>query len=367
MGIPFFKIRDFAKQNDMAVLSSNYSLYGDLSHRLMMTLQVLFPQVEVYSIDEAFLHLQGGDNLQEKATKARETVYQWLGLPVSIGIGPTKTLAKLANKLAKDRKVGVFVLKEKDKIQNELSRYPIEDIWGVGRQIARSLRDQGLITALDLQQLDPRSARQQYTVIGERLVRELRGEPCLAVEDQRSDKKSMQIGRSFSRPIRCLFEMEQAVTTYVSRLAEKLRQRGLYTYGLRVYMRNSPYHQGFHYQTQDCSLHQPLQDTHTLIKLALTLTRQLFKPNQAYHKAGVTAYPLTSHPTAKQTLLFEEASITSPHHKILSTVIDQLNDKYGQGTLRYAVCGLKPSWAMKAEHKSPAYTTRWKELMKVGS
>ena len=242
MGVPFFKIRDITGGNDIAVLSSNYTLYGDLSHRLMSTLQFLFPQVEVYSIDEAFLYLEGMNNLEETAKKARETVHQWLGLPISIGIGPTKTLAKVANKLAKDRRAGVFVLENPAQIQEELARYPVEEIWGVGRQIAKSLRCQGIFTALDLQKLDPRSARQQYTVIGERLVRELNGEPCSEVEEIVADKQSMQMGRSFSRPIDLLSEMEQAVATYVSRLAEKLRQKGLYTYGLRVFMRNSPYH-----------------------------------------------------------------------------------------------------------------------------
>lgn len=365
MGVPFFKIREFIKESNIAVLSSNYTLYGDLSYRLMSTLQLLFPFVEVYSIDEAFLYLGGIENFEERGRQARQTVYQWLGLPVSIGIGPTKTLAKVANKLAKDRKQDVFVLQQTQQIQEELARYPVEDVWGVGRQIAKSLRCQGIFTALDLQKLDPRSARQQYTVIGERLVRELRGEPCSEVEQISADKKSIQVGRSFSHPIHLLSHMEQAVSTYISLLGEKLRQKGLYTYGLRVYMRNSPYHQDFYYQTQDCQMAQPIHDTQSLIKSALTLTRQLFKKGCIYHKAGVIAYPLTLRSTKRQNLLFEEQPITSPQNKILSSLMDQLNNRYGKGTIRYAVCGTKPPWTMKADYKSPAYTTKWQQLLEV--
>lgn len=205
----------------------------------------------------------------------------------------------------------------------------------------------------------------QYTVVGERLVRELNGEPCSEVEELVASRKSIQMGRSFSRPINLLSEMEQAVATYVSRLAEKLRQQNLYTYGLRVYMRNSPYHQDFHYQTLESQFLQPIHDTQALVKSALALTKKIFKTGRTYHKAGVIAYPLTSHPASKQILLFTEEPITSAKNENLSGVLDQLNQKYGAGTLRYAVCGIKPSWSMRADHKSPAFTTQWKELMKV--
>lgn len=365
MGVPFFKIKDLVERKGVAVLSSNYTLYGDFSKRLMSTLQLLFPQIEVYSIDEAFLFLAGMEEIENYAKEAREVVHQWLGLPISIGIGPTKTLAKAANKLAKDRRLGVFVLQTPEQIAEELASFPVENIWGVGKRIAKSLRCQGIFTALDLQRLDPRSARQQYTVVGERLVRELNGEPCSELEDLVASRKSIQMGRSFSRPISLLSEMEQAVATYVSRLAEKLRQQNLYTYGLRVYMRNSPYHQDLHYQTLGSQFPQPIHDTQALIKSALALTKKIFKTGKTYHKAGVIAYPLTSRPASKQILLFTEEPITSAKNENLSSVLDELNQKYGAGTLRYAVCGIKPSWSMRADHKSPAFTTQWKELMKV--
>lgn len=175
-------------------------------------------------------------------------------------------------------------------------------------------------------------------------------------------RKSIQMSRSFSHLIVELQDMEQALSTYVSRLAEKLRQQNLYTYGLQVYMRNSSYHKDFHYHALDCQFPQPIHDTQTLIKFALMLTQKLFKKGKAYRKAGVIAYPLTARPFSRQPFLFKDKPLCSLKDKAISGVLDQLNQRYGVGTLRYAVCGVNPSWAMKADYRSPCYTTRWNEL-----
>jgi DNA polymerase V len=358
MGTPAFQLRDLIQQHDIQVFSSNYTLYGDLSRRVVATLEEFTPEVEVYSIDEAFLNLAGLD-AEGISWNIRQTVNQWTGIPVSIGIAATKTLAKIANSIAK-RQSGVFVLEKPEPVLTDL---PVTEVWGIGGRLALRLAAQGIQTALQLRDANLSLIRQELGVVGVRTVLELRGIACLPLELCPQPRKSCCVSRGFGRPVEKLQELKEAVASYTSRAAAKLRRDDLVAGGITVFITTSRFQPAAaqYGNSKTLVLPYPTNDTPTLVRAALQATEQLFLPGYTYKKAGVLLLELSPSEIAQQNLFVDEALMEN--HRQLMAVVDSLNRQFGAGTVRYAAEGLQQDWGMKAEMRSPRYTTQWDELM----
>jgi DNA polymerase V len=367
MGLPAFKLAHLVKEHSIEVYSSNYTLYGDLSARVMTTLTQWTPDVEVYSIDEAFLQFSPLplDALTTYGQSMRATIQQWTGIPVSIGIGPTKTLAKLANRLAKrsTEAKGVVALMSPAQIEATLTQTPIEDIWGIGPGYTRRLKAHEIRTALQLRQVNDRWVRQKLGTVGLRLVWELRGIACLPLERCPSPQQSLMVSRSFGRPITTLSEMREAVATYTTRAAEKLRKSHLATGVLTVFLMTNRFTDEPQYSNSVTrSFPVATQDTAELMRYALRGIEQTFHEGYRYQKAGVILTALVpAHQI--QTHLFDGQD--RERSKQLMAAIDTINKEWGTGTIRYADVGLRPAWMMRCARRSPRYTTRWEELAVV--
>jgi DNA polymerase V len=367
MGLPAFKLTDLLKEHPIEVFSSNYTLYGDLSARVMTTLTQWTPDVEVYSIDEAFLQFSmvPPDGLTAYGQSMRATIQKWTGIPVSIGIGPTKTLAKLANRLAKrsPEAQGVVILTSPSEIEATLAQTPIQDIWGIGPGYTRRLHAYEIKTALQLRNMTDRWVRQELGIVGLRLVWELRGISCLPLELCPPPKQSLMVSRSFGCPITTLREIREAVATYMTRAAEKLRRHHVAAGVLTVFLMTNRFTDEPHYSN---SVTMPLpvatQDTAELIGYALRSIEQIFREGYHYQKAGVILTALVpAHQI--QAHLFDQHD--RERSRRLMTAIDTINREWGSGTICYAAVGLRPGWLMRCARRSPRYTTRWEELAVV--
>ena len=366
MGAPAFKNEAMFRRNGVQVLSSNYALYGDMSARVMRTLRTMVEYIEVYSIDEAFLSL--GDSQGESFAQAlRARVRQWTGIPVSVGIGATKTLAKLANRWAKKnpRLNGVFDLAAAgaDEI---LARIECQDIWGIGRRTAAKLAKAGIRTALDLKLADIPWIRNELGVVGERIARELNGISCLELEEVPASKKAIASARSFGHQVESIEEIQQALSTYIARVAEKLRAGKLLAARMEVFVETNPFKPElpqYHAGAQAMFL-RPTNQTPVLISRGLELLRKVYRPGFQYKKTGVMVTELTQEDSVQMSLLEEGGEDQQKH---LQAVVDQLNKRLGQNTVRYASMGMRQTWKMRQERKSPCYTTRWDELLVVGA
>lgn len=368
-GDPHFKIKDLLTKHKVHVFSSNYTLYGDLSHRVMTTLQQMEPEVEVYSIDEAFISLPytPGKSHTDYARYLKAKVKQCTGIPVAIGIGPTKTLAKVANRLAKKNAQygGVFDITKHGQLDELLANYDVEDVWGIGRQSAHKLRMRGIVTARDLRDADDVWIRKRLTVTGLRTAMELRGISCMPLEVVQPDKKSIISSKSFGKPVTTLADMKEAVATYLSTAAEKLREQGSAAGAVQVFISTNPFNssQPQHVQSMTQSLPHPSTQTPTLLKAALHCLGGIFKPGYQYKKAGVmlTEFVPAGH---QQINLFGPVSTERPE---LMQAVDRINQKWGRQTVQVATAGLTKPWKMVQSHKSPAYTTSWSELPVVNA
>src|SRR5215510_7256547 len=367
MGLPAFKLADLAKEHSIEVYSSNYTLYGDLSARVMTALTQWTPEVEVYSIDEAFLKFVAlpPDVLTAYGQTIRATIYKWTGIPVSIGIAPTKTLAKLANRLAK-RSVeaqGVVTLNSPFEIETTLAQTPIEDIWGIGPGYTRRLHAHEIRTALQLRQVNDRWVRQALGIVGLRLVWELRGISCLPLALCPPPKQSLMVSRSFGRPITTLSEMREAVATYTTRAAEKLRRHQVAAGVLTLFLMTNRFTEEPQYSNSvTIPLPVATQDTAELIGYALRGVEQIFRDGYRYQKAGVILTALVpAHQI--QAHLFDQHD--RERSQKLMTAIDTINKEWGSGTIRYAAMGLRPAWIMRCARRSRRFTTRWNELVEV--
>jgi DNA polymerase V len=367
MGLPAFKLTDLLKEHPIEVYSSNYTLYGDLSARVMTTLTQWTPEVEVYSIDEAFLQFSmvPPDALMAYGQSIRATIQQWTGIPVSIGIGLTKTLAKLANRLAKrsPEAQGVVALTSPSEIEAVLACTPIEDIWGIGPGYTRRLKAHEIKTAIQLRDINDRWVRQELGIVGLRLVWELRGISCLPLALCPPPKQSLMVSRSFGRPITTLIEMREAVATYTTRAAEKLRRHHVAAGGLTVFLMTNRFTDEPQYSNSvTIPLPVATQDTAELIGYALRGVEQIFREGYRYQKAGVILTALVpAHQV--QTHLFDQHDRECSQK--LMAAIDTINTAWGTGTIRYAAVGLRPGWLMRCARRSPRYTTRWEELAVV--
>jgi DNA polymerase V len=365
MGLPAFKLADLINEHHLEVYSSNYTLYGDLSARVMTTLAQWTPAVEVYSIDEAFLDLTGisTDDLVGYGQIMRATIQQWTGIPVSIGIGPTKTLAKLANRLAKRSFQGVVALMVTSEIDAALACTQVEDLWGIGPGYTRRLHAHEIKTALQLRNMTDRWVRQELGIVGLRLVWELRGISCLPLELCPPPKQSLMVSRSFGRPITALTEMREAVATYMTRAAEKLRRAQLAAGVVTVSLTTNRFTEEPQYANSvTIPLPVATQDTAELIGYARQGVEQIYREGYRYKKAGVILTALVPERQV-QTHLFDQHD--RERSQKLMAAIDAINTAWGSGTIRYAAVGLKPEWIMRCVRRSPRYTTRWHELVVV--
>ena len=368
MGAPIFSIRDLVRAHDIKVLSSNYTLYGDMSARVMDVLSQFSPELEVYSIDESFLNLAGlpYPDLSAYAREIRTTVRSWTGIPVTVGIASTKTLAKLANRLAKKsvRAGGVLSLVDSPYLKEALVRTPVEDIWGVGPQYAKLLRSHGIENALSLRDAEDKWIRKHLTVVGLRMVHELRGISCLPLELSPAPKKGLCVSRSFSRPIESLEEMEEAVSCYAARAAAKVRKEGRAAAAVSVFVGTNPFkpEEPQYSSSYLIEMPTPSQSTPELIHVALQALRCLFRKGFRYKRAGVLIPELVPEDQV-QGSLFDP--IDRDRSRALMEALDKVNKKMGRGILSFAVQGAQRSWQTRFEHRTPRYTTQWDELVTV--
>lgn len=366
MGAPYFKLKDEIRRHRITVFSSNYPLYADFSNRVMTTLEKMVPSVEVYSIDEAFLDLTGLRNcrvLEDFGREIRERIKRDTHLTVGVGIAQTKTLAKLANYAAKKWKQtgGVVDLSNIERQRKLMALVPVEEVWGVGRRISKKLNAMGIITAKDLSEQSTYIIRKHFNVVLERTVRELRGEPCLELEEFAPTKQQIVCSRSFGSRITEYMDMRQAVCSYAERAAEKLRRERQYCRQIAVFVRTSPHAEGevFYGNQAMGRLLTPSNDTRDIIRVAMQGLDHIWRDGCRYMKAGVMLGDFYSQGVS-QLNLFDEFK-PQANSESLMRVVDGLNQS-GKGKLWFAGQGIQKSWEMKREMLSPAYTTRLSDL-----
>jgi len=367
MGAPWFKMKDLASQYGIVALSSNYALYADMSNRVMSILREYSPNQEVYSIDESFLDLTGfqSRNLIRYGQHMRQRILRWTGLPVCVGIGATKTLAKLANHCAKKRAVfnGVCNLNTMTQLELDdlLSQIEVGEVWGIGRKLAPKLQVLGVNTVLDLKQADPERLRQQFSVVLEKTILELNGTVCIELEDITPPKQQIMSSRSFGQPVRDYNSLAESITLYMSTAAMKLRKQLSFAGAVHLYIRTSPFKPD---NPQYCNgmtipLPSPTDDTRQLVNVALWGLKQIYKPNYDYAKAGVMLSELVTAQGVQTDLFSVQAS---PKSSALMTAMDNINRKMGKASIKLASEGFARPWKMKQGNKSPSYTTKWDNL-----
>jgi len=369
MGRPYFQIAEQLAHHGVVVRSSNYALYGDMSQRLMSSLEPWVAELEVYSIDEAFARLprpRGGD-LSPWARELRSRIRHNLGLPIAIGIAPSKVLAKLANRIAKadSRHAGLFDLSRQADPDPWLEGTPVEELWGVGRRLGRWCRLRGIANARQLRDMASGELRAKAGVVGVRLQLELRGVSCLPLEEAPAAKRETCVSRSFSRPISELEDLRQAVASYVVRAAEKLRRQRQRAGRLTVFARTSPFAPNFFSRAAAVELPLASHDTAVLLQAALQLVPALHRPHRRFVKAGVLLQDLQPETQLQQHLLAPLPPEQQQRREALMACIDGLNRRYGTGTVQWAACGLQPDWAMRRQQLSRAATTRLDDLPTV--
>ncbi len=367
MGVPVFQVQNLIQAHQIRVYSSNYTLYGDMSRRVMETLCQFTPALEIYSIDEAFLDLTGcrGQDLTGYGRTIRNTVKKWTGIPVSIGIARTKTLAKLANRLAKKsaKAAGVLDLTDSPYLPLALENTEIQDIWGVGPGFAKRLRQAGIQTALQLRDADDGWVRKHLGVVGLRTVYELRGMSCYGLELSPPGKKNIVVSKSFGRKIETLEELSEAVAAYAARAAEKLRRQNSAAAALTVFVMTDLFRkdQTRYFNSRTIELPTPTSDTGELIRYALEAARKIYRKNCLFKKAGVMLNALTSTDHI-QANLFD--TIDRPRSRRLMDTLDRIN-ACTSAALHYAAEGLAQPWKTRFQHCSAHYTTDWSQLPQV--
>jgi DNA polymerase V len=372
MGAPWFKMKDLAKQHGIIALSSNYGLYADMSNRVMSILRQFSPDQEVYSIDESFLDLSNFKNQNhiKYGQTMRKRILLWTGLPVCVGIGSTKTLAKLANHCAKKQPhfngVCDFNALTTDALNNLLSKIDVGEVWGVGRKLARRLEALGIKSVLDLKQANADRLRRQFSVVMQKTIHELNGIVCIELEDIAPPKKQILSSRSFGVPVRDFNSLAESITLYMSRAAEKLRRQQDFAGSVYVYIRTSPFKldDPFYSNGMTIPLPSPTDDARQLVSVVLWALKQLYKPNYNYAKAGVMLSDLVP-AEGVQIDLFSPIQQTLKTNKLMMTM-DSFNRKIGKEAIKLASEGFKRPWKMKQENKSPSFTTKWSDTIKAG-
>ena len=396
MGEPYFRLKAFARAHGVVVRSANYALYGDMSRRVVETLEQWTPDVEQYSIDEAFLDLtslfrrasepandedsnsvglsqETRAEVDARAAEIAATVRQWTGVPVSLGLGPTRTLAKAASRLAKDdfARTGrkhALLFDEEERVAG-LKRLAIDKVWGVGRRTAATLQRAGVKTAFDYARMDPEQVRDLFSIVQERVVRELRGEQVFDATTEPTPQKSMTISRSFGETLESIEELEKPVSTFAAKLAARLRARKLVAVNLHVFVTTNRFNANALQRSAGLALSfpEPTNSTPEILSAALKLLRGVYAPHYEYKKAGVSALETIPESVAAQRrYLFSLDPDLTPQRKerdrAISETIDRLNARFGQGAVFFASEGVERAWRPNAEFVSPCCTTDWDAL-----
>lgn len=362
MGAPLFQARDIIKRHGVRVLSSNYTLYGDMSRRVADCLAMFTPALEQYSIDESFLDLPPDGNLVALGQEIRSTVRRWTGIPTCVGIAPTKTLAKLANRFAKKHAEydSVCDLRDEGLRLRLLRTVPVDEVWGVGRRFAERLSALGVTTAADLIDAPPRAVRAALGVVGERIACELSGVSCLTLETAPPPLQSTAVTRSFGGPVTAWPDMREAVASFAARASEKIRAQELAAERLQVFVRTSPFREPRYSASASVDLTPPTNASTALIVNAVRLTERIWRDGCAFAGAGVVLSGLTPIARLQPSLTFDPASEPAERGR-LDAVMDAVNKKFGRGSLRSAAEG-DGAWRTRRDRVSPSYTTRLSDI-----
>ncbi len=352
MGEPYFKAKDIIIKNNVNVFSSNYSLYGDLSRRVMRTLKRFNSDIEIYSIDEAFMDLSNfSDKEVEKVGKEiRSTVLKWTGIPTSIGIAKTKTLSKVANHIAKKTKVGVTSLIGIENLDPILEKVEINDVWGVGRQLTKFYQKNGIYNAKQLKNKSNTWIKKCSNVLSSRTAMELRGIPCIELEKTTSKRKSCVVSRSFGKRVENFQELKEAVASYCLNASEKLRSENLVAKALTVFVRTSPFQRSFGYYSNSKTIDFPVATNNSIetVKTAISILQDIYKNGYRYQKAGVMFSGLSNEDNKNNLFACEKDEKINR----LMRSIDKTNYRFGRSTLSVASAGIRKKWFMKREHSS---------------
>jgi DNA polymerase V len=370
MGDPYFQAKEQLAAHHVAVFSSNYTLYGDFSARVLDTLRPFAQEIENYSIDESFLKFSPGPEWLPLGRTIRTTVKRHTGIPVSVGIAPTKVLAKLANRIAKRRVecAGVFIMPEGAEREALLAQIPTGDLWGIGRQLTARLAAEGVKTALEMARMNDAAAKRILSVVGLRIVHELRGVSCLEIEDVAPAKKNIVASRSFGAPITTKDEMREAVATYMSRAAEKLRRQNSVTAHIRVFLETNPFNENArqYFGSAAVTLDTATNFMPDLIGAGMRALDACWRDGFRYKKAGVMLFDL--HPATEL-----QSAFTTPEPVELArraramAAMDGCNRAHGRGAVTLATAGITPAWRMRRGMCSPHYTTQWRDLREVAA
>jgi len=373
MGEPWFKMKDVALKHGIIALSSNFSLYGDMSARVMSILSDFSPNQEIYSIDECFLDLNGFDpnTLMDYGQKIRQTVKQGTGIPVCVGMADTKTLAKLANHCAKKGLAGSngvcnFGSMDEQQLSALFSGIPVGEVWGIGRRITAKLNEMGINSIQDLRSSDPEYIRQQFSVVVERTAKELNGIHCIELEDSTQPRQQIMVSRSFGNEVSQLADLSESISYYATLAAEKLRHDGSVASSLCVFVRTNPFKDEVpqYSRSMIVPLLRPTDDTFKLVHASLQGLKHIYKNGYGYKKSGVLLMGLQPKGSI-QACLFDETQDQAKSDSMMQ-VMDAINRKMGKGSVTVASSGVRPRWAMRREKKSPSYTTEWGELPMAG-
>ena len=378
MGAAWFQIQHFEKSHGLVALSANFPLYGDMSDRMMGTAAGLGPRQEIYSIDESFVSLDGvrGD-LTARAWAIRERILQWVGIPCCVGIAPTKTLAKLANHIAKtaERKSGSYPASlatvcnfgglSTSELDDILSATEVGEVWGVGPRIGAQLRAQGIQTVFDLAKQPPAMVRQRWSVVLERTVRELQGEECIQIDDAPPPKQQIACTRSFGKPITALTPLIQAVSEFATRAAEKLRRQASVAGQLMVFAHTSPFRAGPRFaKSTVVRLIRPSADTRELVQAAIRGISSIYQEGFLMAKAGVMLMDLTPASVIQGEIAFDVHAESQEDAQLMSA-LDSINQRYGRSTIHVGssrATAKRSDWSMRQERLTPQYTTRWSDM-----
>lgn len=363
MGEPYFRIKQLCERCGVAVYSSNYRLYGDLSERVMTILSQAAPEIEIYSIDEAFLKYSAGstpEQLFQESQALKQKVKKWVGLPISLGIAPTKTLAKAANDIAKKSGEGVFNLCSPSIQEEVLKTFPIGDVWGIGSKFSEKLRGMGIFTAYDFKEMDPPLVRKKMGVVGERMLWELRGLSCLGLEEPKP-KQSITCSRSFGQVITEEKDVAEALATFISNACVKLREQNSSTRALCVFLEaimDGQLGTRRHY-AMTCSFPSPTHDTPQIISAGKALLSKMFVKNERYKKCGTILLDLIADRFVAPDLF---TAGTHLKRTALMNIVDAVNVRFGKETLFFGASGTDPQWKMRSDKRSAHNTTEWNSL-----
>ena len=364
MGEPYFKVKELVKKNKVEVYSSNYALYGDISRRVMKVLKTFSPKVEIYSIDEAFIDLSFIDEkgVEDYGREIRSRVLKWTGIPTSVGIASTKTLSKVANHIAKKEKAGVIYLNTN--IDEKLKKFPIEDVWGVGKQLSKFYHKNNISNAYDLKNVSNTWVKKGTNVLGAKTAMELRGIPCIDLQIDQEKRKNCCVSRSFGRKVKDLNELEESVITHCLNAAEKIIADDQIAKTITVFIRTSPFDKNRRYysNSKTIDLAIPTSNSIELIKNAVKALTDIYKYGYAYQKAGIILSGLKDANQNDQNLL---TPLLENKSKKLMKAIDYTNTKYGRYAISIAQAGLSKGWKMRREHSSKIDTASFDSLPKI--